>query len=69
MNVIINIILSINGVTFAPVSAFTNVFNGPKYNPITQAAAIMNPNPENLSALFSIGLTVKSFKFISSVIV
>ena len=39
------------------------------YNPITQAAAIMNPNPENLSALFSIGLTVKSFKFISSVIV
>ena len=64
-NVIINIILSINGVTFEPSSAIY-VAKGPKYNPTTHNAAIKNPKPANLRALFSTGLTVKSSKFISS---
>ena len=68
MNVIINMMLSRNGVTVLPVSS-TYDESGPNPSNATAASAVKSPAPYHQSALFSLSETTNSLTFISDGII
>ena len=68
MNVIINMMLSRNGVTVLPVSS-TYDESGPKPSNAAITSAVKSPATDHQSALFSLSETANSLTFISDGII